>query len=181
MSPSDSVDPPGRRPHHGTPPDRKRDPHRGLPVDPDVTPDADVAPVPERAVRLVRARRDILVVIALGGALGAAARYSVARALPHSAGDFPWSTLLVNVAGCLAIAVLMVVVIERLPTSRLVRPFFGTGLLGGFTTFSTYAVETRGLLAAGRPAVAAAYLVGTLVLGLGSVIVGLRATQWVLR
>ena len=57
----------------------------------------------------------------------------------------------------------MVLVVERLSSSRLVRPFFGTGLLGGFTTFSTYAVDTRALLAAGRPAVAAAYLFGTLV------------------
>jgi CrcB protein len=172
VSPHDPDDPPGRRPHH--------DPHPGFPVDSDVT-DADLPTVPGRALRLVRTRRDILLVIALGGALGAAARYGLARALPHSPGDFPWSTLLTNVAGCLAIGVLMVLVVERLPTSRLVRPFFGTGLLGGFTTFSTYAVDTRALLAAGRPAVAAAYLFGTLVLGLVAVVVGLRATERALR
>ncbi len=172
MSPHDPDDPPGRRPHH--------DPHPGFPVDPDVT-DADLPTVPERALRLVRTRRDILLVIALGGALGAAARYGLARALPHSPGEFPWSTLLTNVAGCLAIGVLMVLVVEQLPASRLVRPFFGTGLLGGFTTFSTYAVDTRALLAAGRPALAAAYLLGTLVLGLVAVLVGLRATERLLR
>jgi fluoride exporter len=172
VSPHDPDDPPGRRPHH--------DQHPGFPVDSDVT-DADLPTVPGRALRLVRTRRDILLVIALGGALGAAARYGLARALPHSPGDFPWSTLLTNVAGCLAIGVLMVLVVERLPTSRLVRPFFGTGLLGGFTTFSTYAVDTRALLAAGRPAVAAAYLFGTLVLGLVAVVVGLRATERALR
>jgi CrcB protein len=171
VTPHDPDDPP-RRPHH--------DPHPGFPVDPDVT-DTDLPTVPERALLLVRARRDILVVIALGGALGAAARYGLARALPHSPGEFPWSTLLTNVAGCLAIGVLLVVVVEHLPTSRLVRPFFGTGLLGGFTTFSTYAVDTRALLAAGRPAVATAYLLGTLVLGLAAVAVGLRATERVLR
>ena len=71
----------------------------------------------------------------------------------------------------------MVIVVERLSTSRLVRPFFGTGLLGGFTTFSTYAVDTRALLAAGRPAVAAAYLIGTLVLGLLAVVSALRLTE----
>jgi CrcB protein len=74
----------------------------------------------------------------------------------------------------------MVLVAERLSSSRLVRPFFGTGLLGGFTTFSTYAVDTRELLAAGRPAVAAAYLVGTLVLGLLAVVAALRVTERVL-
>ncbi len=156
------------------------DPHRGFPVDPDVTSD-DVATVPGRARRLVRDRRDILLVIALGGALGAAARYGLAQALPHSLGAFPWSTLVANVAGCLTIGVLMVIVVERLPSSRLVRPFFGTGVLGGFTTFSTYAVDTRALLAAGRPTLAAAYLLGTLVLGLLAVVVGLRATERLLR
>jgi CrcB protein len=120
-------------------------------------------------------------VIAAGGALGAAARYGLARSLPHSPGEFPWSTLITNVAGCLAIGVLLVLVVEHLPASRLVRPFFGTGLLGGFTTFSTYAVDTRALLADGRPAVAAAYLLGTLVLGLVAVLVGLRATERLLR
>ena len=91
---------------------------------------------------------------------------------PTPPDEFPWSTLATNVAGCFAIGVLMVLVVERLSSSRLVRPFFGTGLLGGFTTFSTYAVDTRELLAAGRPAVAAAYLLGTLVLGLLAVVVG---------
>ena len=156
------------------------DPHRGFPVDPDVTSD-DVATGPGRALRLVRARRDVLLVIALGGALGAAGRYGLAEALPHSPDAFPWSTLLANVTGCLAIGVLMVLVVERVSASRLVRPFFGTGLLGGFTTFSTYAVDTRAMLAAGRPAVAASYLLGTLVLGLLAVVIGLRATERVLR
>jgi CrcB protein len=172
VSPHDPDDPPARRPHH--------DPHPGFPVDPDVT-DADLPTIPERALRLVRTRRDILMVIAAGGALGAAARYGLARSLPHSPGEFPWSTLITNVAGCLAIGVLLVLVVEHLPASRLVRPFFGTGLLGGFTTFSTYAVDTRALLADGRPAFAAAYLLGTLVLGLVAVLVGLRATERLLR
>lgn len=173
MTPHDPDDPARRRRPH-------RDPYPGFPVDPDVT-EVDLPTVPERALRLLRTRRDILLVIALGGALGAAARYGLSRALPHAAGEFPWSTLLTNVAGCFAIGVLMVVVVERLPSSRLVRPFFGTGLLGGFTTFSTYAVDTRALLAAGRPAAAATYLFGTLVLGLLAVVLALRATERVLR
>jgi fluoride exporter len=159
------------------PPD---DPHPSFPVDPDVT-EADLATVPRRAARLLRSRRDILAVIAVGGALGAAARYGLARALPHAPGEFAWSTLLTNVVGCFAIGVLMVIVIERLSSSRLVRPFLGTGILGGFTTFSTYVVDTRGLLAAGRPGPAAAYLFGTLILGLLAVVLGLRVTERVLR
>jgi fluoride exporter len=94
---------------------------------------------------------------------------------------FPWATAMTNVLGCFLIGVLMVVVIERLPEQRLVRPFLGTGILGGFTTFSTYAVDTRALLAADRPALAAAYVVGTLVVGLSAVVLGLRLTERVVR
>ena len=155
---------------------RRLDPHPRFPVDSDVT-DSDLPTVPERALRLVRSRRDILLAIGAGGALGAAARWALAEALPHDRDAFPWSTLLANVAGCFALGVLMVVVVQRLPSSRLVRPFVGTGLLGGFTTFSTYAVDTRDLLAAGRPALAATYLLATLVLGVLAVVVALRATE----
>jgi CrcB protein len=165
---------------HDPDPRHRPDPHPRLPVDPDVT-ETDLPTVPERALRLVRARRDILLAIAAGGALGAVARWGLAQVLPHSPDEFPWSTLLANVVGCFALGVLMVVVIERLPTSRLVRPFVGTGLLGGFTTFSTYAVDTRGLLAAGRPALAGAYLLATLALGLVAVVAALRLTERALR
>lgn len=167
MTPHDPDDPDARRHPH-------RDPHPAFPVDPDVT-EADLPTVPERALGLIRRRRDILLVIALGGALGAGGRYGMARAIPHTSTEFPWSTLLTNVAGCFAIGVLMVIVVERLSGSRLVRPFFGTGLLGGFTTFSTYAVDLRELLGHGQPALAAAYLAVTLIAGLLAVALGLRA------
>jgi CrcB protein len=149
------------------------DPYPGFPVDPDVTREADVPPP--------RLHTLVVVVVAVGGALGALARWALAEALPHDSGSLPWSTLLTNVVGCFLIGVLMVLVIERLPDRRLVRPFVGTGILGGFTTFSTYAVDTRGLLADGRVTVAAAYLAGTLVLGLLAVVVGLRLTERVVR
>lgn len=145
------------------------DPFPKLPVDPDVTPDADVRPP--------RVHTTVLGVVAAGGALGALARWVVAEALPHDAGDFPWDTLLTNVAGCFLIGILMVLVVERWPDRPLVRPFFGTGILGGFTTFSTYAVDTRTLIATGHAVGAAAYLVGTLLVGLVAVAAGLRATE----
>lgn len=149
------------------------DPFPHLPVDPDVTREADVPPP--------RVHTGAVAVVAAGGALGALARWAVAEALPHDGGRFPWDTLLTNVLGCFLIGVLMVVVTERLPDRRLVRPFLGTGILGGFTTFSTYAVDTRTLLAADRPEVAAAYVVGTLVVGLLAVVAGLRVTERVVR
>jgi CrcB protein len=145
------------------------DPFPGFPVDSDVTREADVPPP--------RIHTSAIACVALGGALGALARWAVAEALPHDPGRFPWGTLLTNVTGCLLIGVLMVLVIEKWPEHPLVRPFFGTGILGGFTTFSTYAVDTRALVAADRPAVAAAYLVVTLAAGLVAVVVGLRLTE----
>jgi CrcB protein len=119
----------------------------------------------------------VLAAVATGGALGALARWGVAQALPHDGDRFPWSTFTVNVVGCFLIGIVMVLVVERWSHRPLARPFLGTGVLGGFTTFSTYAVDTRGLLAAGQPAVAASYVVGTLVLGLLAVAAALRLTE----
>jgi fluoride exporter len=166
------------------PPDRSQgrhpDPHPGFPIDPDVT-DDDVRAVPRSAARLLVERRDILSVIALGGALGALARWGLAEALPHQPDQLPWATLLANLTGCFAIGVLLVVLGARRPDSRLLRPLLGTGVLGGYTTFSTYALDTRTLLAAGRPALAALYLFGTLALGLLAVVAAIRITERALR
>lgn len=120
---------------------------------------------------------DVLVAIALGGALGAEARYGIGVALPHAAAAFPWSTLLINASGCFLIGVLMVLITEVGSAPRLLRPFLGVGVLGGFTTFSTYAVDTSRLLLAGRPAVALAYLAGTLAAAMAAVWVGANATR----
>src|SRR3954471_6812642 len=112
------------------------DPHPGFPVDSDV----EVPPPPHL-------RADMVAVVAAGCALGGIARWAVAEALPHDPGGFPWSPFSANVVGCFLIGVLMVLVVERWSRRPLARPFLGTGVLGGFTTFSTYAVDTRGLLA----------------------------------
>jgi CrcB protein len=122
----------------------------------------------------------VLAVVAAGGALGALARHGLAVAWPAVAGGFPWATLLTNLAGCLALGAVMELLAVLSAPHRLVRPFVGTGLLGGFTTFSAYAVETRELLATGRPGLAAAYVVGTLVGALAAVwagIIGVRAAR----
>src|SRR4051795_5688952 len=79
---------------------------------------------------------------ALGGVVGALARWGVARALPSPAGGWPWATLLVNLTGCALIGFLLAVLLARFPTSPWLRPFLVTGVLGGYTTFSTFAVET---------------------------------------
>ena len=74
--------------------------------------------------------------------------------------------------GCFLIGALMVIVIHAVPSQTLVRPFFGTGLLGGFTTFSTYAVDTVRLDDAGSAAIAIGYLFGTLLAAMFAVYAG---------
>lgn len=117
-----------------------------------------------------RPPRDDLAAVAVGGALGAASRYGLGLAFPDPVGSgFPWTTFAINVVGCLAIGVLA----ATAPRHRLVRPFLGAGFLGGFTTMSTYADQTRALLAAGHWAVALSYVVATLVAALVAVRIGL--------
>ncbi|MFD0055222.1 fluoride efflux transporter FluC [Streptomyces sp. NPDC127168] len=108
-----------------------------------------------------RVQAPVVAVVALGGGAGAAARYAAALWWPTRSGGFPWTTFWVNVAGCAAMGVLMVAVTEVWDVHRLVRPFLGTGVLGGFTTFSTYAADIRGLLADGHPGTGLAYLAAT--------------------
>jgi CrcB protein len=127
-----------------------------------------------------RLRPDVLAVIALGGVLGAEARYALGVLLPHTPGAWPWSTLLVNLSGCVLIGALMVVITELAYGHRLLRPFLGVGVLGGYTTFSTATLDTLTLATAGRLGAAIAYTVATAVLavlacGAGVVVARLAA------
>ena len=80
--------------------------------------------------------------------LGAEARYGIDRLIPPPATGFPWATLLINVSGCLLIGVLMVLLVEVWSPHRYARPFLGVGVLGGYTTFSTFAVDAVRLVRA---------------------------------
>jgi CrcB protein len=115
--------------------------------------------------------------VAAGGALGALARYGLALAIPPVPGHFPLATFLTNVVGGLLIGVLIVVLTELTTPHPLARPFLVTGILGGFTTFSTYAVDVEHLLAAHAVGVALGYLLGTLVAALAATWVGILATR----
>ena len=75
------------------------------------------------------------------GALGTLARYGVDRALAGPALGFPWSTLVVNLAGSFLLGVAVTVMVERWSPTRFARPFVAIGFCGGFTTFSTMVVE----------------------------------------
>jgi CrcB protein len=119
----------------------------------------------------------VLGVVSVGGAVGALARYGLGHLGASGATGFPWVTFAINVSGCLLIGVLMVLVSDAWAGRRLLRPFLGTGLLGGYTTFSTYAVDAQQLMTAGRLGVALAYLVGTLVAALAAVYAGVTGTR----
>jgi CrcB protein len=131
------------------------------PTDPDI----DLS-VPSQRRELARGQWPVLTAVAIGGALGAAARYGAALLWPTATGDFPWTTLAVNAIGCAVIGVFMVLISDVWVAHRLVRPFFGTGVLGGFTTFSTYAVDIQQLVQDGHAGLGLIYLVSTVFVAL---------------
>lgn len=115
--------------------------------------------------------------VAVGGALGALARWGAGPAVPAAPGAFPLATFAVNTVGCLLIGALLVVLTEVVAAHPLARPFLATGVLGGFTTFSTYAVDVHAVARAGRPGVAVAYLLGTLLAALAATWLGARLAR----
>ncbi|MFF3306273.1 fluoride efflux transporter CrcB [Streptomyces sp. NPDC002952] len=150
----------------------------GLPgsTGPDVT-----LPAPALRPSPWRGQAPVVAVVALGGGVGATARYAVSLLWPTRTGGFPWATFGVNVAGCAVIGVFMVVITDVWAAHRLVRPFFGTGVLGGFTTFSTYAVDIQRLVDTGHIRTGFAYLAATLCAALAAVWLAAAGTRRVLE
>lgn len=144
----------------------------GEPVDPDV----DVA-LPRQRRELRRAPWAVLGAVSAGGAIGALARDALTVAWPHQPGAFPWATFVTNVTGCLLIGVLMVLITEVWAAHQLLRLFLGTGVLGGYTTFSTYAVDAQQLVVAGAARTALLYLAATVVTALVAVYAGMTLTR----
>ena len=111
--------------------------------------------------------------VAGGAVLGVLARYGLARVLPWDGVHLPWATVSVNLAGSLAIGIVAGFLDRLKAGGDLARPFLITGILGSFTTYSTFAVETNHLLAT-SPAVAVLYVLVTLGGGLASAWAGDR-------
>ena len=109
---------------------------------------------------------------ALGGALGALARWGIAEGLPASRPGWPWATLLVNLTGCLLLGALFAVLAVRLPDATWPRPFLGVGVLGGYTTYSAFAVEVVRLAEAGAVLTAGGYVLVSVVGGVAAVVAG---------
>jgi fluoride exporter len=119
----------------------------------------------------------VLAAIAAGGALGAPARYEVAQIIHVAPDTFPWATFWTNVSGSFALGFLLVLLIERYPPTRYLRPFFATGFLGAFTTFSTFAVETDLLIKDGHAALGLVYALVSLAAGFAAVWVGILGAR----
>lgn len=108
-----------------------------------------------------------IIAVAVGGALGAVGRYLLGNAVSKTIGSaLPWGTFLINLSGCFAMGLLMTVIVERELLPAAWRLFLCVGLLGGFTTFSSFGYEALMLLLEGNLAAAASYAGGSVVLGM---------------
>jgi CrcB protein len=130
---------------------------------------------------VLRGQASVVAAVALGGALGATGRYALSLAWPLQPGGFPWATFWTNVLGCAVIGAFMVIITEAWPAPRLLRPFFATGVLGGFTTFSTYAVDIQKLVDSGHPGTGLVYLAATLLAALTAVWLAAATTRRLLQ
>jgi CrcB protein len=129
---------------------------------------------PDLVAAPLRHRAGVLAAIAVGGAVGAPARYGLTQLIGTRADTFPWATFWVNVSGSLALGALVAWLVGRGRDGGRLRALLGTGLLGAYTTYSTFAVEADRLLQHGHAAVALAYVVGSVGAGLAAVAAGLR-------
>lgn len=118
-----------------------------------------------------------VLLVAAGGAIGAASRYLLGGWIQSRLGpDFPWGTFIVNVSGCLLIGVVLGLA-ERGALPGEARLFLAVGVLGGYTTFSTFGYETLKLIEGGETAAALLNAFGQLALGLAAVYLGLVAAH----
>lgn len=116
--------------------------------------------------------------IAAGGAIGALARFWTVNLVSQLAGaDFPYGILVVNVLGSCLIGIAFVLLIERSSMDTPWRSFVIVGILGAFTTFSTFSLQALYLMEAGRLMAAATYVVGSVVLCLIGVALGVAVTR----
>ena len=120
-----------------------------------------------------RAQPDVLVAIAVGGALGTLARYGVSRAIHVAKDTFPWATFVTNLSGAFVLGLFLTLLIERFPPTRHLRAFFAIGFLGSFTTFSTMAVETVTLVKDHRAVLGIGYLCASVAAGLACCYLGI--------
>ena len=134
------------------------------------------APEPARLRRPLHLHPGFLLLVVAGGIAGTLARYGLGSVLP-APGGWPLPTLVINLAGAFLLGLLLEALIRRGPDAgrlRVMRLLLGTGFMGAFTTYSTLALESNGLLAAGRSFDALAYVGASLVGGFLATFAGIR-------
>ncbi|MBV9044675.1 MAG: fluoride efflux transporter CrcB [Alphaproteobacteria bacterium] len=120
----------------------------------------------------------ILLAVAIGGAIGSLLRYFVASAIQSPAqSTFPWGIFVVNVTGGFAMGVITELAALKLNIGPELRAFLTVGVLGGYTTFSTFSLESAILIQRGAYGSAAAYIAGSALLSIAALFAGL----WVVR
>ncbi|WP_432395213.1 fluoride efflux transporter FluC [Pseudarthrobacter sp. L19] len=131
---------------------------------------------PARSRRPLHLHPGFLLLVVAGGIAGTQARYGLGSVLP-APGGWPLPTLVINLAGAFLLGLLLEALIRRGPDAgrlRVMRLLLGTGFMGAFTTYSTLALESNGLLAAGRSLDALAYVGASLVVGFLATFAGIR-------
>ena len=121
-----------------------------------------------------------LLLVGAGGLVGAVLRYLLGTWIQGAAGSggFPYGTFVVNAAGCLLIGITAGLAEARQPLSEQARAFLIIGLLGGFTTFSAFGMDTVRLVREGAYLAGSANVVLQVAIGLSTVVAGLRLSQW---
>ncbi len=115
-----------------------------------------------------------ILLVAIGGAIGSVGRYCVGLWATRLAGpNFPWGTLTVNVVGAFAIGLLVEMVARRFDASNEMRAFIVTGILGGFTTWSSFTLDTMVLFERGEVGLSALYLLASLLVSFAAIFAGL--------
>lgn len=115
----------------------------------------------------------VYLAVAVGGAFGAVARFGIDRSIERrSFAVFPWSTFAINVSGCLVIGVVIAALVDRHHLPGWLRVGLVMGVLGGYTTFSTYAQESLDLLREGQAGIATVYMAGSVLSGILAVYAG---------
>ena len=119
-----------------------------------------------------------LLIIALGGALGAVSRFLLGNGVSRALGSaLPYGTFVINIVGCFAMGLLMTIIVDREMLPATWRLFLCVGFLGGFTTFSSFGYEALMLLTEGRLLAALAYVGGSVVLGLVAAAAGVLCAR----
>jgi fluoride exporter len=121
-----------------------------------------------------------IILVMVGGGIGAVLRFQLGRILVTSPSGWPWGTFAANVVGGLLMGVLAAWLLRAGQGAENMRLLLGVGLLGGFTTFSSYSLELVQMVQNGQGLMAIIYAIGSAVIAVSALLAGLMLTQWML-